>query len=141
MSQAHSVSARCNKMISLLQEDPHYVYAEAKGTPGPNSFCTGGRDTHFLVIAHDEDGQPRVDESGQPMGLAGILMITTAWNTCLDYLIGLCPKGKSACDRYHVAAGRGELGAVMSQLPLSSSTKPTKASSSAKSQSGSSCAL
>ena len=108
MINAHSVSHQCALQYEALQQAPFYI--EAKGTP--NSFNSFGRDTHFIVIAHDEHGQPKSDEKGEP--LVGILV--TSWNACLDEIVGLCPRGKGACDRYHV--GIDGLGEVMSQLPL-----------------------
>ena len=108
MVAARSVSAQCSQQHAKLMTDPFYV--EAKGTAA--SFNPGGRECHFMGIAHDEDGQPIWSEDHEPV--VGIL--ATAWNTCIAEILGLCAKGKEACDRYHVKVG--DLGAVISQLAL-----------------------
>ena len=105
---ATSVWAQCSQQQNKLTTEPYFI--EARGSTA--SFHTGGRETHFMGIAHDDDGQPLWTEEHEPvMGV-----IATAWNTCIPAILGLCTKGRLDCDQYHVEVG--DLGAVMSQLPL-----------------------
>jgi hypothetical protein len=105
---ASSVAAQCTPQMNKLRTEPYYV--EARGTAA--TFNPGGRETHFMGIAHDEEGQEILTDEGEP----AVGIIATSWNTCVPEILGLCIKGKDACDRYHIEVG--DMGAVMSQLPL-----------------------